>query len=265
MRGRLPKYLGALLFVVCASIRSSTQASISSDYNLEPIIISDGGGSIQSESYSSVGSIGGFIDASSSPIATVQPGFIAQLSSSPSGNHPPVAGADSVARLNNTRVAKVLISTLLANDFDLESDPLSLAGAQDATPAGSSVVIAGAFVVYTAPAIDSGNGSFTYWLSDGPGGHLVNVLVPVIETTAIPTNGPNATGIVKTGNDYIVTFLGVPAHQYRVQYTTSSASPYIWNEFNPLAIYTVPANGVFSHLDISPTQPFKLYRGVSHP
>ena len=60
----------------------------------------------------------------------------------------------------------------------------------------------------------------------------------------------------------VVTFLGVPNGSYRVQYTTSTGEPYVWNEFAPLATHTAAANGVFSHTDANPPGPVRLYRAV---
>lgn len=181
-------------------------------------------------------------------------------------NAAPVAGADRLVRPNNTRVAKVLKSVLLGNDSDPDLDPLSLTAVGNALPVGATVALSGSFVVYTAPANSAGDGSFTYTLSDGPGGHTLLVTVPVTEVTpGGGSSGPNAQSIVASGADFIVTFIGVPGGGYRVQYTTGFAAPYTWNEFNPPATYTAAPNGVFSHTDIAPPGPERYYRAVKNP
>jgi hypothetical protein len=181
-------------------------------------------------------------------------------------NQPPVAGADSIARPNNTKVAKATKAVLLANDTDPEGDPLSITAVGNATPSGATVAVAGSFVVYTAPATNAGDGSFTYTLSDGPGGHSVIATVTVVQTSSTPSGaGPNTAQIAASGNDYVVSFIGVPGRMYRVQYTTSLSAPYTWTEFSPLAIFTAPANGVFSYTDVNPPGPVRLYRAVPHP
>lgn len=181
-------------------------------------------------------------------------------------NQPPVAGADSIARPNNTKLAKVTKAVLLANDTDPENDPLSITAAGNATPSGATVTMAGTFVIYTAPATNAGDGGFTYTLSDGPGGHAVTGTVAVIQTSSTPTGaGPNSASIAASGQNYTVSFIGVPARMYRVQYTTSLSAPYTWNEFSPLAIFTAPTNGVFSYTDVNPPGPVRLYRAVPHP
>jgi len=156
-----------------------------------------------------------------------------------------------------------LKATLLANDTDVDNDTLSISAVSSATPAGASVSIAGSFVVYVAPAINSGDGSFVYTVSDGAA--TATATVTVTETSPPPsTSGPNATIRVVAGNIQL-TFLGVPGRQYRVQYTTSLVQPIVWNEFSPQAIYTAPPNGVILHTDPNPPGPMRFYRIVAHP
>ena len=178
-------------------------------------------------------------------------------------NTAPVAGPDTVTRLNTSRVAKVLKGVLLANDTDAESDPLTIVAVGGATPAGATVTFVGNFVVYTAPATNSGNGSFTYTLSDGPGGHTVSATVTVLEAGAPATQGANAVSIVASGGNMLVTFIGVPLSPYRVQYSGDTAAPYTWREFAPPALFVAPANGVFTFADPSPVGPLRLYRAVA--
>ncbi|HEU5124636.1 MAG TPA: Ig-like domain-containing protein [Verrucomicrobiae bacterium] len=181
-------------------------------------------------------------------------------------NDAPLAGPDNIARPDRTRTAKITKSALLANDTDPDGDTLTITAVGNATPPGATVVMAGAFIVYTAPSTNAGDGSFSYTLSDGSGGHNVTNLVPVVEVASVPSPGsPNYSAITPSGSDFVLTFIGVPGHTYRVQYTTSLSAPYVWNEFSPLAIYTAPTNGVFTHLDVNPPEPMRLYRAVPHP
>ena len=180
-------------------------------------------------------------------------------------NAAPVAGADGLNRPNTTRVAKVLKATLLANDSDADSDTLTLTAVGNALPAGATVTLAGNFVVYTAPANNAGNGSFTYTLSAGA--HTVTGTVTVTETSTSGSGpgNPNSLAIVPSGADFAVTFLGVPGGSYRVQYTTSTGEPYTWNEFAPPVVVTAAANGVIPHTDVNPPEPMRFYRAVSNP
>jgi hypothetical protein len=154
---------------------------------------------------------------------------------------------------------------LLGNDSDADSDPLTLTAVGNALPAGATVTLAGNFVVYTAPANNAGNGSFTYTLSAGA--HTVTGTVTVTETSTSGGGGgtPNYLTLVPSGNDFVVTFLGVPGGSFRVQYSTSTAPPYVWTEFAPQAIYTAAPNGVFTHTDVNPPGPVRFYRAVSNP
>lgn len=181
-------------------------------------------------------------------------------------NFPPMAGPDVVMRPNNTKIAKVVKGMLLVNDSDIDGDPLSIIAVGDAMPPGATVAFAGNFIVYTAPSTNAGIGSFTYTLSDGPGGNLVTNIVPVLEIVSeINVGGPNPATIVQSNGSFRVKFVGVPGYNYRVQYSTNLSAPYIWKEFDPLAIYIAPTNGVFEHVDVEPSDDARFYRAVLHP
>ena len=177
-------------------------------------------------------------------------------------NAVPVAGADTLSRWNNSTLIKVAFSSLLANDTDADLDPLSITAVGSALPAGASVSLLGEFVIYTAPAIDSGNGSFTYTLSDGINTATGTVTVDEIAPPG-PDNSANSATINSSGSDFVVTFLGVPGFGYRIQYSTDFSPPYTWNDFSPAADYTAPATGVFTHTDVAPGGAGRFYRAVS--
>jgi hypothetical protein len=181
-------------------------------------------------------------------------------------NVAPVTGSDTLLRLDTTRTAKVLQSVLLANDTDADNDPLAITAVADPLPEGATVQLVGNFVVYTAPAANSGNGSFTYTVHDGAG-HDVTGTVTVTEATA-PNAGDSPPGAISAaleGSDVVVTFIGVPGRGYRVQYTSSLGSPYTWQEFSPAAVVTAPAGGVFSHTDLAPGGGTRFYRAIPNP
>jgi hypothetical protein len=178
----------------------------------------------------------------------------------------PVAGADTLLRLDSTRTAKVLQSVLLANDTDADNDPLVITAVADPLPAGATVQLAGNFVLYTAPAANSGAGSFTYTVDDGAG-HTATGTVTVTQVST-PTAGdspPGAISATLSGADVVVTFIGVPGRGYRVQYTTSLGAPYTWQEFSPAVVVTAPAGGVFSHTDLAPGGGARFYRAIPNP
>ena len=176
----------------------------------------------------------------------------------------PFAGTDNLYRLNTTRVTQVSLATLLANDTDPEGAPLSITAVGNALPAGSTVSISGAFVVYVVPSNTSGDGSFIYTLSDGI--FSVTGAVTVTQTTSSTTAGsPDAVRLVRSGSDYVLKFLGVPGRNYGVQYTADTGGPYNWNEFPSPVGLVAPASGVLSYTDVNPPDPIRLYRAVLLP
>jgi hypothetical protein len=177
-------------------------------------------------------------------------------------NEAPVAVVDPLFRPDTTRVVRVLKSTLLANDTDADSDPLSLIAVGNPLPAGATVQLLGNFVIYVAPANDAGDGSFTYTLSDGPGGHEVTGTVTVTEQDPTANAGPNAAQIRAIGDDVVLAFIGVPGRRYRIQYATTLTPPIDWTEFSPGAIHTAGSNGVFNHTDVAPGDGSRFYRAI---
>ncbi len=80
-------------------------------------------------------------------------------------NDPPVAIQDSVAATVGTPVT----IAVLANDWDVDGDPLSVAAVTQGA-GGSVAVDAGGTLTYTPGADFSGSDAFTYTVSDGSGG-----------------------------------------------------------------------------------------------
>jgi uncharacterized delta-60 repeat protein len=175
------------------------------------------------------------------------------------------AANDTLSRLNTSRVAKVPATTLLANDT-ATTGTLSLTSVQSALPAGATVAVVGNFVVYTAPATNSGAGSFTYTVGNGTDSATATVTVSEI-TPPTPDFGPNNAAITTAngGADFVTQFIGVPGYAYRVQYTTNLTPPYTWNDFTPTpADYTAPDSGVFQHIDVAPGGN-RFYRAIPKP
>jgi hypothetical protein len=237
--------------------------------SIERFTVSGGGGGSVQGGFSVTGSAGQA--AVGGPISgdrfTVTGGFWAfGNSSAPPVSTALIVGPDTVSRLNTSVVAKVTLGTLLGNDIDPLGNVLSILDVGNAQPSGATVQIVGPFVVYVAPDPSAGNGSFTYTLSNGDGGHTAIGTVTVLETApGEPANAPNFASIHRDGADFTITFIGVPGYAYRVQYTTSAVGPYVWNEFPSPAVYVAPSTdpvGVFSHVDLAPTDPIRLYRAI---
>lgn len=94
-------------------------------------------------------------------------------------NVAPVAVPDTVQRLALRRETSIPSASLLANDTDADLDVLQIVSVGEAQPAGSTVAIDGASILYTAPSSNEGPGSFEYEVSDGAGGHRVKTTVTV--------------------------------------------------------------------------------------
>ena len=200
------------------------------------------------------GASGGFFGGSSGLIEQVSPFTLPTVT----------AAGDALSRLNTSRVAKVPVATLLANDT-ATTGTLSLASVQSALPAGATVFVVGNFVVYTAPATNSGPGSFTYTVGNGTDSATATVTVSEI-TPSTPVFGPNSATITAAngGADFVTLFIGVPGYVYRVQFTTDLTPPYTWQDFSPPADYTAPDSGVFQHLDVAPGGN-RFYRAIPKP
>ncbi|MEH2128217.1 Ig-like domain-containing protein [Nostoc sp.] len=122
-------------------------------------------------------------------------------------NNAPVAVDDSVSTFFGTPV-NIAVSTLLANDTDIDGNPLSITGVSSATNGtavlnnnGTASNTADDFVSFTPNLLFSGNASFNYTLSDGSLTDTATVTVAVGNNIV---GGNGADSLVGTiGNDII--------------------------------------------------------------
>ena len=178
-----------------------------------------------------------------------------------------VSSEDGVAILDN-RSMKFPLATLLANDHSLLGYSLSFVAADGFSALGGTLKVVGSWLVYQPPPGVAANDSFHYTLTDGlPGSQHIAIGTVRLNTTGIDDTGsaPNAVRIAAIGLDVEVAFIGVPYRKYQVQYSADLTPPYHWMEFSGDAIYTVPASGIFIHVDRHPADPFRLYRAVFLP
>jgi hypothetical protein len=164
---------------------------------------------------------------------------------------------DEVLRLNNTREARVHKSVLFANDSGSPA-MLQITSVDQASPSGATVTLSGDFVIYTAPTTRAGDGKFSYTISDGIAGHTNSATVFVLAAIA----GAEPVGVIQSGGDILATFRGIAGQKYQIQYTPSLDSPVNWNDFDPAARYTAPANGEFTHTDSNTQEPARFYRAI---
>ncbi|MCB2048882.1 MAG: tandem-95 repeat protein [Novosphingobium sp.] len=101
----------------------------------------------------------------------------------------PVAIDDTVAAAGAGLATQIPVATLLANDFDLDGDPLTLIALSNAT--GGTVSLTGGTVVFTPTPGFVGTGGFDYAISSTDGSASAHVTVTgVVGGSVSPTNQP---------------------------------------------------------------------------
>ncbi|WP_295641009.1 Ig-like domain-containing protein, partial [uncultured Methylibium sp.] len=101
-------------------------------------------------------------------------------------NDAPVAVADT-ATTNEDTALTIAPATLLANDTDVDGNPLTIQSVQGAV--NGTVALVGGNVVFTPAANYNGPASFTYTVSDGQGGtSTATVNVTVVAVNDAPVN-----------------------------------------------------------------------------
>ncbi|MBI5507982.1 MAG: tandem-95 repeat protein, partial [Deltaproteobacteria bacterium] len=116
-------------------------------------------------------------------VATVNV-YVAPLNDSPAG------AADAVAA-DEDAVVTLSAAALVANDADIDGDPLTLTAVDAASAGSGQVVLSAGLVIYTPPANGSGQDTFSYTVSDPDGA----TSTAVVTVTLTPVNdGPVAAG-----------------------------------------------------------------------
>ncbi len=135
-------------------------------------------------------------------------------------NDPPVAIGDSVYAHSQVTSA-FPAAGLLANDVDVDGDPLGISSVTSPSAAGAVVSLAGAVVNYHPPVNHSGSDSFQYTVADGKGGaSSAQVSVTVVR--------PEITAWSATGGMLMLEFKGIPNRAYQMQ---TSENLDAWSDF----------------------------------
>ena len=151
--------------------------------------------------------------------------------------------------------AKLKIADLLALTTPVEGRAVNLVSVQSqATAAGGSVVIAGTWISYQAPAGYAGLDSFLYTITDGV--QTVNGTVTVSIATQSGTT-PNVYRLTDEGTGKRLLSLGIPGRRYQPQVSSDLVT---WEPLG--ADVQCPAAGSMSFLDPGPLPPMRFYRVV---
>ncbi|WP_168494164.1 cadherin-like domain-containing protein, partial [Anabaena sp. UHCC 0204] len=115
-------------------------------------------------------------------------------------NDAPVAGDDSFSANQNTPLT-LLSGDLLANDTDVDSPTLSISAVSNSVN-GSVTINSSGDVVFTPTTGFSGDGSFSYTVSDGNGGTDLGMVTVAV---GVNLNGTNKDDVINgtLGNDII--------------------------------------------------------------
>jgi pectin methylesterase-like acyl-CoA thioesterase len=168
-------------------------------------------------------------------------------------NHPPVA--NNVGYTRNVAVSsfKVLVSDLLTNATDVDSDALALASVSTTTN-NATITVSGGYVMYsnTNAVADQ----FSYTVSDGFGGTNSAAVTINIDTT--PLFGQSQV-VSTTGGTATLNFTGIPGYSYSVSRSTDLLSwSVIWTT-------NAPAGGLFQFIDTSAPLDNAYYRLQYNP
>lgn len=184
--------------------------------------------------------------------------LLARLSgwTGPSTNLPPVAGTDAMRRYPFSG-AKVSVATLLTNDFDPDSDPITLLSVNPLSANGGSVTQSQMWIWYSPPSGFTNNDVFTYTITDSRSPAVTgSVNVHVISD---PLPSPNLSITMPGPDSYRIRFDGIPDVTYRIEYSESLET----SDWRTLATVTANAVGGFELIDTLPEgSPQRLYRSV---
>ncbi len=178
------------------------------------------------------------------------------LGSSQVINTRPIAAADALERGLNCGV-KVRAATLLANDTDADSDPLTISSISSTSAEGGTVTTSAPWVVYTPPAGFTNSDSFSCVITDG-GLLATNTISIAIQQSQLQS--VNCAAVENLGNgSYRIRFSGIPGRTYTIQYSESLVTP----SWQILGMRTASSIGQFEFTD-TPGEgaPARFYRST---
>jgi len=227
---------------------------------LESGIVSSGGGAASSSRYSVSGTIGIPIADSedSRPVDGYvnRAGFWSQVVRWI--NVQPTAFPDTIERRPGQGV-QVLVSQLIANDFDPDWDPIQLVSVAPSSARGGSVARAGQTITYSAPAVGDplAEDTFTYQISDGVGPAVVGTVFVRVAGVPVISAGPLQIAILSGAPARVeIRSQAIAGRSYLIEASATVSGP--WSNAGTL---TGNASGLLSFIEPLGTQP-RFYRLV---
>ena len=141
------------------------------------------------------------------------------------------------ATIRNVAITNIDSATLLDRVSSPNGFPLSIVGVST-TNTGASVSFAGGFITYVPPPDFVGVGSFQFVVSDGHGSLAVGSVSVVVGSG---DTGPdfNRLQIVSSGQQFLISFQGIPLSNYMLEGTTNLAG----GTWIPIKTTTLDENG----------------------
>jgi hypothetical protein len=170
----------------------------------------------------------------------------------------PVAANDTLGTWQG-RAVDAPIAKLLANDSDVDGNPLTFVSASPSSQNGGTVSVAGEVITYVPPGNFLGTDTFQYTAADRFGGTATgHVYVKVLgEAPSL-----NFLSIVQTAQGIVLQFAGIPGQRYLVQAADQVTGPWV----NVAAPITAEPSGLIQWEDQqTPLPSVRFYRTQALP
>jgi hypothetical protein len=185
-------------------------------------------------------------------------GYATSLSAPLAQDHPPFTGQNTITRFG-AGGTRVMTSQLLANDSDADGDPLSIVSVGLNSAAGGTVSLTNNWIYYAPPPGYTNSDTFIYTVTDG---HCGGNSLGVVNVQVVTDNTPTGNLHVKSlgNNSFLLSFVGYPSGNYRLQYTDDLGVE-AWQDLVP---FTADSFGSFDYTDQPPVSvPVRCYRCVT--
>lgn len=147
------------------------------------------------------------------------------------GNRPPTGGNDEVYRRPGLAPFRIPLADLLANDSDIDGDPVSFGGFSEPTSKnGRNLSLDGEYILYFPGAPDeTPDDSFVYRVTDGRGATAPSVVWLRDAAIQGPGDGFRLRSIINRFGRTELSVIGELGHIYQFQYTEEFTEPFpIW-------------------------------------